>query len=62
MRTIENIKTEIKWETISLDAMKNELSKRKENGGPIERLSAEIEFTQITIWNLRDELAEMEGR
>ena len=62
MKTIATINNEIKWELISLDAMKAELTKRKENGGPIDRLLSEIEFTQITIFLLRDELAELEGR
>jgi len=62
MRTINNINIEIKWEEISLEAMKAELTKRKQEGGPIDRLLSEIEFTQITIFLLRDELAELEGR
>jgi hypothetical protein len=62
MRTINNINIEIKWEQISLDAMKAELTKRKANGEPTERLLSEIEFSQITLFNLRDELAELEGR
>lgn len=62
MKTIATINNEIKWELISLDAMKAELTKRKNTGEPIERLLSEIEFTQITIFLLRDELAELEGR
>jgi len=62
MRTINNINIEIKWEEISLEAMKAELTKRKQEGGPTDRLLSEIEYSQITIYNLRDELAELEGR
>ena len=62
MRTINNIKTDIKWEEVNLRALKAELIKRKETNQPTQRLVYCIDESRIKIYYLRRELKELEGR
>ena len=62
MRTINNINNEIKWEQISLDAMKAELTKRKTTGEPTEHLLYWIDASESILHHLKLELAELENQ
>jgi hypothetical protein len=61
MRTVDQVKNLIKWESVSLANMKADLSNRKKTNEPIERLLYCIKFTEIRISYLEDELAKLEG-
>jgi hypothetical protein len=61
MKTIENIKLEILWESNKLFNLKKELATRTAEGRAIECLHYWIEKSQIDLHLLQEELAELEG-